>query len=40
VIRVLVPLVVTDAQMAEGMDVLEAAFAAVCGKPEAAMHLA
>jgi len=40
VIRVLVPLVVTDAQMKEGMEVLESAFASVCGKPEAAMHLA
>jgi 4-aminobutyrate aminotransferase/(S)-3-amino-2-methylpropionate transaminase len=40
VIRILVPLVVTDAQMAEGMNVLEAAFSAVCGKPEVAMHLA
>jgi 4-aminobutyrate aminotransferase/(S)-3-amino-2-methylpropionate transaminase len=32
VIRVLVPLVVTDQQMDEGLDVLEAAFASVCEK--------
>jgi 4-aminobutyrate aminotransferase/(S)-3-amino-2-methylpropionate transaminase len=32
VIRVLVPLVVTDQQMDEGLDVLEAALASVCEK--------
>jgi 4-aminobutyrate aminotransferase/(S)-3-amino-2-methylpropionate transaminase len=32
VIRVLVPLVVTDQQMDEGLDVLEAALASVCDK--------
>jgi 4-aminobutyrate aminotransferase/(S)-3-amino-2-methylpropionate transaminase len=34
VIRVLVPLVATDAQMDEGLDVLEAALHAVCEKTE------
>src|SRR5437899_1489624 len=33
VIRVLVPLVVTDQQMDEGLDVLEAALSSVCEKP-------
>jgi 4-aminobutyrate aminotransferase / (S)-3-amino-2-methylpropionate transaminase / 5-aminovalerate transaminase len=33
VIRVLVPLVITDQQMDEGLDVLEAALASVCEKP-------
>src|SRR5216110_544841 len=33
VIRVLVPLVVSDEQMDEGLDVLEAALASVCEKP-------
>jgi 4-aminobutyrate aminotransferase-like enzyme len=32
VIRLLVPLVITDAQMDEGMDVLEAALALVAEK--------
>jgi 4-aminobutyrate aminotransferase / (S)-3-amino-2-methylpropionate transaminase / 5-aminovalerate transaminase len=35
VIRVLVPLVATNEQMDEGLDVLESALAAVCGKKEA-----
>jgi 4-aminobutyrate aminotransferase/(S)-3-amino-2-methylpropionate transaminase len=33
VIRVLVPLVVSDEQMNEGLDVLEAALASICEKP-------
>jgi 4-aminobutyrate aminotransferase/(S)-3-amino-2-methylpropionate transaminase len=39
VIRVLVPLVVTDAQMDEGLDVLESALAAVCDKKGAVAQL-
>ncbi len=34
VIRVLVPLVISDTQMDEALDVLEAGFAAVCGKKD------
>jgi len=40
VIRVLVPLVVTDAQLDEGMDVIEAAFSQVFEKKEASVQLA
>ncbi len=40
VIRVLVPLVVTDAQLDEGMDVIEAAFSLVFDKKEASVQLA
>ncbi len=39
VIRLLMPLVITDAQMDEGLDVLEAAFAAVCDKKGAVAQL-
>ena len=39
VIRVLVPLVATNEQMDEGLDVLESALAAVCGKKDAALSL-
>ena len=39
VIRVLVPLVATDEQMDEGMDVLESAIAAVCDKKGAVAQL-
>ncbi|MGA7218177.1 MAG: 4-aminobutyrate--2-oxoglutarate transaminase [Candidatus Sulfotelmatobacter sp.] len=39
VIRLLMPLVITDAQMTEGLDVLEAAFAAVCDKKGAVAQL-
>jgi 4-aminobutyrate aminotransferase/(S)-3-amino-2-methylpropionate transaminase len=39
VIRVLVPLVATDAQIDEGMDVLESALAAVCDKKGAVAQL-
>ena len=35
-IRILVPLVATDEQMDEGLDVLESGLAAVCGKRSAA----
>jgi 4-aminobutyrate aminotransferase/(S)-3-amino-2-methylpropionate transaminase len=33
VVRLLVPLVISDEQMQEGLDVLEHALASVCGKP-------
>jgi 4-aminobutyrate aminotransferase/(S)-3-amino-2-methylpropionate transaminase len=39
VIRILVPLVATDAQMDEGLDVLESALAAVCDKKGAVAQL-
>jgi 4-aminobutyrate aminotransferase/(S)-3-amino-2-methylpropionate transaminase len=39
VIRILVPLVATDAQIDEGMDVLESALAAVCDKKGAVAQL-
>ncbi|MGC1220187.1 MAG: hypothetical protein WA872_00215, partial [Candidatus Sulfotelmatobacter sp.] len=39
VIRVLVPLVATNEQMDEGLDVLESALAAVCGKKDAILSL-
>jgi 4-aminobutyrate aminotransferase / (S)-3-amino-2-methylpropionate transaminase / 5-aminovalerate transaminase len=39
VIRVLVPLVASDAQMDEGLDVLESALVAVCGKKDAVAEL-
>ena len=39
VIRVLVPLVATDAQIDEGLSVLEAALAAVCDKKGAVAQL-
>jgi 4-aminobutyrate aminotransferase/(S)-3-amino-2-methylpropionate transaminase len=39
VIRVLVPLVATNEQMDEGLDVLESALAAVCGKKDAVAQL-
>ena len=39
VIRVLVPLVVTDEQMDEGLDVLESGIAAVCDKKGAVAQL-
>jgi 4-aminobutyrate aminotransferase / (S)-3-amino-2-methylpropionate transaminase / 5-aminovalerate transaminase len=39
VIRVLVPLVATNEQMDEGLDVLESALAAVCGKKDAVEQL-
>lgn len=39
VIRVLVPLVATNEQLEEGLDVLESAFAAVCGTKDPAMVL-
>jgi 4-aminobutyrate aminotransferase/(S)-3-amino-2-methylpropionate transaminase len=39
VIRVLAPLVVTDAQLDEGMGVIEAAFAAICGAKSAAIQM-
>jgi 4-aminobutyrate aminotransferase-like enzyme len=39
VIRVLVPLVATNEQMDEGLDVLESALAAVCGKKDAVLSL-
>jgi len=39
VIRVLVPLVATDAQMDEGLAVLESALAAVCNKKGAVAQL-
>jgi 4-aminobutyrate aminotransferase/(S)-3-amino-2-methylpropionate transaminase len=39
VIRVLVPLVVTDEQIDEGMDVLEAAIATVCDQKRAVAQL-
>ena len=39
VIRVLVPLVVTDQQMDEGLDVLEAALASVCEKGQRSKRL-
>jgi 4-aminobutyrate aminotransferase/(S)-3-amino-2-methylpropionate transaminase len=39
VIRILVPLVATDAQIDEGLDVLESALAAVCGKKDAIEQL-
>lgn len=39
VIRVLVPLVATDEQMDEGLDVLEAALVAACGKKDAVAQL-
>jgi 4-aminobutyrate aminotransferase-like enzyme len=35
VVRVLVPLVVTDQQMDEGLDVLESALQMVCEKKDA-----
>jgi 4-aminobutyrate aminotransferase / (S)-3-amino-2-methylpropionate transaminase / 5-aminovalerate transaminase len=35
VIRILVPLVATDAQIDEGLGVLESALAAVCGQKDA-----
>jgi 4-aminobutyrate aminotransferase/(S)-3-amino-2-methylpropionate transaminase len=34
VIRVLIPLVATNEQIDEGLDVLESAFATVCGKKD------
>jgi 4-aminobutyrate aminotransferase / (S)-3-amino-2-methylpropionate transaminase / 5-aminovalerate transaminase len=40
VIRVLVPLVATDEQMDEGLDVLESALAAVCDRKDAVAQLA
>ena len=40
VIRVLVPLVITDAQWDEGLAVLESAFLAVLEKKEAVTHSA
>ncbi len=40
VIRVLVPLVVTDVQLDEGMDVIEAAFSLIFDKKEATVQLA
>jgi 4-aminobutyrate aminotransferase / (S)-3-amino-2-methylpropionate transaminase / 5-aminovalerate transaminase len=39
VIRLLMPLVITDAQMNEGLDVLEAAFASVCNQTSAVAQL-
>jgi 4-aminobutyrate aminotransferase / (S)-3-amino-2-methylpropionate transaminase / 5-aminovalerate transaminase len=39
VIRVLVPLVATNEQIDEGLDVLESALAAVCGKKDAVLSL-
>jgi 4-aminobutyrate aminotransferase/(S)-3-amino-2-methylpropionate transaminase len=39
VIRVLVPLVASDEQMDEGMDVLESALAAVCGRNDVTVQL-
>ena len=39
VIRVLVPLVATNEQMDEGLDVLEAALAGVCDKTSAVAQL-
>jgi 4-aminobutyrate aminotransferase/(S)-3-amino-2-methylpropionate transaminase len=39
VIRVLVPLVATNEQMDEGLDVLESGLAAVCGKKDAVAQL-
>jgi 4-aminobutyrate aminotransferase / (S)-3-amino-2-methylpropionate transaminase / 5-aminovalerate transaminase len=39
VIRILVPLVATDAQIDEGLTVLEAALAAVCGQKDAVAQL-
>ena len=39
VIRILVPLVATDAQIDEGLDVLESALAAVCDKKGVAAQL-
>src|ERR1700675_4566252 len=39
VIRVLVPLVATDAQIDEGLAVLESALAAVCGQKDAVAQL-
>jgi 4-aminobutyrate aminotransferase/(S)-3-amino-2-methylpropionate transaminase len=39
VIRVLVPLVVTDEQLDEGLDVLESAIATVCDRKDAAVEL-
>src|SRR5208283_2807896 len=38
VIRILVPLVATNEQMDEGLDVLEAALATVCSQREVAAH--
>lgn len=38
VIRILAPLVVTDAQFDEGLDVLEAALAHIAGRTPAALH--
>jgi 4-aminobutyrate aminotransferase/(S)-3-amino-2-methylpropionate transaminase len=39
VIRILVPLVATNEQIDEGLDVLESALAAVCGKKDAVLSL-
>ena len=39
-IRVLVPLIATNEQMEEGLDVLESALAAVCDKKGAVAQLA
>ena len=39
VIRLLVPLVITDSQMDEALDVLESALAAVCDKKGAVAQL-
>jgi 4-aminobutyrate aminotransferase / (S)-3-amino-2-methylpropionate transaminase / 5-aminovalerate transaminase len=39
VIRLLMPLVITDDQMNEGLDVLESALAAVCDKKGAVAQL-
>jgi 4-aminobutyrate aminotransferase-like enzyme len=39
VIRVLVPLVATNEQIDEGLDVLESALATVCGKKDAMAQL-